>query len=93
MEYEKIKEWLDALVENNLEYKRIHAFNSDIETCMAVREYIQLYQNIEMVADCMGLPLKETKHRSGPGYSYSFVYRDIEFVEYSEERLERYVSV
>ena len=85
MKYEKIKEWLDKLVDNNVEAKQLEEFNNQISTIFA-DDYIHIYKGIQIIADVMGIELKERKRECKVfPYEYFFEYRGIEFVQIRKE--------
>ena len=79
MEYEKIKEWLDLLVED---FKRTneHAdFNSQIYTCHS-RDAVHMGGGIEIVANVMGLELqREDDPYEGYSHESYFIYEGVKF--------------
>lgn len=93
MEYEKVKQWLDALIENMEQTQSLRDFNNQLKTCTESRRYIQLFKGIEIAADVMGLPLMEeevaktTTYANYPRYRYSFVYNNTTFSQIEKERL------
>lgn len=87
MEYEKIKDWLDKLVDNHKELKSLEDYNNQI--CLAaVAYFIQIYSGIQMIADVMGFVLNEEEREcTGYPYEYSFYYRGIKFLQINKEKL------
>lgn len=88
MEYEKIKAWLDALIENMEQAQCLRDFNNQLRTINTKERHIQLFKGIEIAADVMGIPLNEKKVELEYGrYRYSFVYNNTTFTQLTDERL------
>lgn len=95
MEYEKIKEWLDLLVEDLKRDKEHADFNSQIFCSRGYDNNIPIC-GIGKIADIMKLSLNEEKEHGsefGFNYRYSFEYAGVTFVGYECERLEKHVPV
>lgn len=54
MSCEKIKEWLDRLIENKLEAIALKEFNGEIGTQEGERKEICLYKGFYLIADIIG---------------------------------------
>lgn len=91
MEYEKVKEWLDKLIKNLKEAQENEHFNNQI-IAIGPGEKIQIFRGIEIIADVMGVELKETRICSIYPFEYSFVYGGVEFHQLSGERLGKYAG-
>lgn len=87
MEFEKVKQWLDDLVDTYKRMNELSTYNEVISTCI-YRESIQLFRCIDIVADIMGIKLEEkyTADREYP-FEYSFEYRGCKFNQLSQSRL------
>lgn len=93
MEYTEIKEWLDKLVANVKEANSLCEFNEQIFTCHQTRQ-VHLFTGIDIVADVMGLELKEVGRCDEQyRYKYFFMYKGIKFMQIEEERLASFVQV
>ena len=61
-----------------------------------IQKSILFYKGLDIVADIMGLELKEKfvqdELPNQSYYRYSFVYDGVEFVTYSEERMSRFAK-
>ena len=81
MEYEKIKEWLDLLVEDFKRNNEHADFNSQIYTCHS-RDAVHMCRGIEIVANVMGLELrrKDLPYEEYSHESY-FIYNDVRFFQ------------
>lgn len=86
MEYENVKEWLDALVDNLEQRNTLTRFNNSIRTHKP-DDYIPI-EDIFLVADIMGIELKERNVENSDQFNweYSFEYRGIKFMDYLCER-------
>lgn len=103
MEYEQMKEWLDALIANAEQAMELEEFNSSIKASTSPFSFsrkILIPRGIDIVADVMGIPLTEIELPADEvtyshKYKYQFLYRDVLFFTYEKERLEgmAYVSV
>lgn len=92
MEFEKIKAWLDEIVDIVRREIDVECFSNNISLCNAYKYYTQFYQGIDIVADVMGLDLYESQRDDEKyRYEYSFTYKGVYFTQIEEERLERYV--
>lgn len=92
MEYEKIKEWLDEHIKHLNNARRINDFNNQISANVTY-DNVLIFKGIDIVADVMGLNLKESIHEDLTlQYEYSFTYNGITFVQYSQKRLEKYAG-
>lgn len=92
MEFEKIKAWLDEIVDIVRRERDVECFSNNISLCNAYKYYTQFYQGIDIVADVMGLDLYESQRDDEKyRYEYSFTYKGVYFTQIEEERLERYV--
>ena len=85
MEKEKIKEWLDAVVDLDRKRRRLASLCSGIQLCSS-REDTQLHTGIEKIAEAMGLELQHCveEDREYP-HRYKTVYRGVEFVQVSDK--------
>ena len=91
MKYKKIKEWLESLIKVYHKTKATAEFDAQICICEPFSSGIHIYKGIEMVADVMGLALKEIKRDDAYiPYEYSFIYKGVKFFQITEERLEGY---
>ena len=92
MDYVQMKQWLDALVDNLEEKERLVHYNRRISTHMPDK-YMFLY-GVEEVADIMGIELQESELSESSycdrKYEYFFMYRDVKFMNYFSERIERF---
>lgn len=82
MEYEKIKEWLDTVVED-FERTNKHAyFNDQINTCHS-RDAVHMGSGIEIVADVMGLKLCRVNDPfEGFSHESYFTYKNVRFFQW-----------
>lgn len=86
MEYENIKEWMDRQVDRTREQTASKDFNNRIRT--SADGNVMFYEGIDIVADIMGIPLaEEIREDARFRYRYSFLYREIEFLQYEKQRL------
>lgn len=85
MEKEKIKEWLDAVVDIDRKRRGLASPGSGIQLCWS-REGTQLHTGIEKIAEAMGLELQHRveEDREYP-HIYKTVYRGVEFVQVSDK--------
>ena len=92
MEYENMKKWLDNIVRIQREASTKYEFNNRIKASLNALDVL-VYQDIDVIADKMGLPLNEKYDESDEiiPYTYSFVYEGVTFVSYSTERLGKHV--
>lgn len=86
MEYEDIKKWLDALVDNLNQRKELVCFSNSIRTHNPGNDIF--IKDIFIVADIMGMELKERAMEDSDvfNWEYSFNYRDVKFMDYLRER-------
>lgn len=89
MEYEVVKKWLDELVKANREANKENVLTSSIRAVAAVDTSVLVFSGIDIVADVIGLELKEEAiiGDSDFHYSYTFRYDGMRFVQYSRRRL------
>lgn len=89
MEYEVVKKWLDELVKANREANKENVLTSSIRAVAAVDTSVLVFSGIDIVADVMGLELKEEPITGDSDfrYSYTFKYDGMRFVQYSSRRL------
>ncbi len=94
MDYIQMKQWLDALVDNLEEQERLVYYNSRISTYEPDRA--MFLHGVEEAADIMGIELRERELPENPQFSckfeYSFIYRDVKFMNYFDERIERFAG-
>lgn len=57
MSCEKIKEWLDRLIDNKLEAIALKEFNDEIKTQEGERKEICLYKGFYIIADILGVEI------------------------------------
>ena len=92
MEYANIKEWLDKLIQNKEELKKLVNFNSRISTYY-VDNSIPINDHIEEISDIMGAKLIEKiKKKEDEFYHYHFMYKGYRIHQLSEERIERFAG-
>ena len=89
MEYEVVKKWLDELVGANRAANKENVLTSSIRAVAAVDTSVLVFSGIDIVADVMGLELKEEPITGDSDfrYSYTFRYDGMRFVQYSSRRL------
>lgn len=89
MEYEVVKKWLDELVKANREANKENVLTSSIRAVAAVDTSVLVFSGIDIVADVMGLELKEEPITSDSDfrYLYTFRYDGMRFVQYNRRRL------
>ena len=90
MDYENIKTWLDTLIDHLHQEQALEQFNNQIYLTSPDTD-IYFRQGIDLVADIMGLELRErdiSDMKIKPNYVYSFTYRDTKFLQLGEKRLE-----
>ena len=89
MEYEVVKKWLDELVKANREANKENVLTSSIRAVAAVDTSVLVFSGIDIVADVMGLELKEEPITGDSGfrYLYTFRYDGMRFAQYSSRRL------
>lgn len=80
MEYQEVKNYLDALIRVRDEARNIQRFNSSIEAIMAASSDIHIYKGIEIIADVMGLKLDKKKFLDRKP-RYFFIYAGVEFFQ------------
>ena len=92
MEYEVVKKWLDELVKANRDANKENALTSSIRAVAAVDTTVMVFSGIDIVADVMGLELKEEPITGDSDfrYLYTFRYDGMRFVQYSRRRLTGY---
>lgn len=94
MEYAKVKKFLDECVRDYREATKKRSLTNNISLCFLTNSGVLVYEGLEVIADIMGLEIKE---KFVPGvnldYEYSFVYDGVKFVSYEEERMERFKTV
>lgn len=86
MEYEKVKQWLDDVVDMAEHSKSLEEFNTSICTTDLIRN-IQLYNGIDIVSDVMNIKLTAEPRKYDDESEYirsSFVYRSVEFSQLNE---------
>ena len=85
---DKIREWLDALVDVFNKQKELMVFNAEIQIGDQYQYYL-MKSGINIVADAMGIPLshEKTNNKRWP-HEYSFFYKGIGFHQYEEQPLE-----
>lgn len=92
MDYVQMKQWLDALVDNLKEKERLMHYNSRIST--HIPDKYMFLDGVEEVADIMGIELHERELSESPycdcKYEYFFMYRDVKFMNYFSERIDRF---
>lgn len=93
MEYEQVEEWLDNLATLQKESNKMHYLNNSVRASLNAEDVL-VYEGIEVVADLMGIELKEETMSSEYSfrYRYSFIYNDVTFVDYRGKRLERFAG-
>lgn len=85
MEYTKIKEWMDKLVDNINGRKVLKDFNNRIMTAQS--DDVLVYEGIDIMASVVGKVLKEEKvDCTAMQYRYSFEYRGINFETFERQR-------
>lgn len=76
MEYTEVKEWLDKLIEANKEIKSMKSslgwFSSDIRAIIHYDPCILIYKGIEIIADVMGLELKQEVRETSVQLSFEY---------------------
>ena len=88
MECKKIKEWVDALVEEQKRLQELKDFSQTIGVMPPVVDYC-LRGGIEIVAEILGVPLEcESVIAHRYKYVYSFRYRNVRFFQLEKEPLE-----
>ena len=96
MEFATVKEWLDMLIKKFKESTHVEPLTKDIIADVNISTIILFYKGLDIVADIMGLELKEKfvqdELPNQSYYRYSFVYDGVEFVTYSEERMSRFAK-
>lgn len=89
MEYEAVKEWLDALVENLEKEKALREFNDSISAAGNMTNDFIMYAGMDIVADVMGLEVSESKLPDSPDftnqYKKEFTYRGVRFMSFSKK--------
>ena len=94
MDYIQMKQWLDALVDNLEEKERLMHYNSRISTHKPDRN--MFLHGVEEAADIMGIELQERELSQSSycncKYEYSFIYRDVIFMNYFHERIEKFAG-
>lgn len=86
MEYADVKAWMDSLVENFNEREQLCELNNSISTFKPDNHVF--VNGIDVLADIMGIPLKEKylgEDFSYP-YTYSFEYRGLIFTKSFDEK-------
>lgn len=86
MEYEKVKQWLDDVVDMAEHSKSLEEFNTSICTTNLIRN-IQMYKGIDIVSDVMNIKLTAEPRKYDDESEYirsSFVYRSVEFFQLNE---------
>lgn len=90
MEYSDVKAWLDELAEDFKRATRNKVLSTDIVACAAaISNRVLVYSGIEIIADIMGLGLKEEEINLSDGttsYKYFFIYSDVEFAHFIDRR-------
>lgn len=89
MDYENIKTWLDTLIDHLPQEQALRHFNNQIYLTSPDTD-IYFRQGIDLVADIMGLELRErdiSDMKIKPNYVYSFAYRGTKFLQLEEKRL------
>ena len=79
MEKEKIKEWLDAVVDMEEQRKKLAVPDGKIRLC-GTGERILLYSGIEEIAEAVGLELSHyTREGNGHHHVYQVIYKGTAF--------------
>ena len=96
MDYASVKEWLDILVKRFKESTKKEYLNSQIYASANIDDAILIYSGFEVVADVMGLGIKEDLFYSESlqenQYHYSFLYDGVCFTTNQKERLSRFAG-
>lgn len=92
MEYAQVKEALNECVRDFKVATKERHLTDQIRLKVSTEFNILVYEGLEMMADIMGVEIKEKLITGNGKYRYSFVYDDVEFVAYENERLERFVG-
>lgn len=94
MEFETVKEWLDRQIKKFKESTGTDYLTQDIYADVNTSTNILFYKGLDIVADVMGLEIKEkfvqNETPDTSYFKYSFIYEGVEFVTYPEERLSRF---
>lgn len=91
MEFTDLKEWMDFQAKFYKDAKMSSSFNSQISVCNMYGGGVQMYRGIEIIADMLGLEMKEEVYED-PEYPYTYIvfYDDVPFYQLEEERLGKY---
>ena len=94
MEYAQVKEFLDMCVRDYCLATRDHSLTNHIRLSVAIESEILVNEGMEIIADIMGLEIREEKmpEESVFKYGYTFVYDGIKFVTYEKERMARFTG-
>lgn len=89
---DKVKAWLDAIVNNLEESRNLEYFNSRLKANFSSNSVI--IEGIETIADLLQVDVKEEIHSEEYEirYWYFFFYRGVKFLEMSRERMERFAG-
>lgn len=96
MDYASVKEWLDILVKRFKESTKEEHLNSQIYASASIDDSVLIYSGFEVVADVMGLDVKEelfySESLNENRYNYSFMYDGVCFTTNQKERLSRFAE-
>lgn len=92
MDYADVKEWLDILVDRYKKATEAMYLVPRIKARASCDTSVMIYEGIDIVADIMGVELKEEEFKSelGHKYYYHFFYEGVEFISFAKERLESF---
>lgn len=85
-----VRGYLNALISATRQRKLLDQFDSRIKL-VSTPDYIQMYTGIEILAEVLGAELFE-EERDDEYYKYCFLYKDVEFLQLSKERLGKYAG-
>lgn len=96
MDYAETTKWLDSLIANQKQARKIQDLNSQVSAIIVSptdleSRSILMYKGIELVADTIGEALTEEYEKNADRnlYRYTFKYGGFVFVQYRKERIVR----
>jgi len=91
MNFEDLKEWMNLQVSLFKSAGAARCFNDQIVACCPYGRGIHIYCGLDIIADVLGLELKEKKTGDPQfEYEYTVFYDGVRFYQIEEERLEGY---